>query len=154
MRRTIAVITILAASFGAVFAQDKGADRKAAAAATAEAIKQMERDWFDAEKAADVDKLGAILAPDWRSQGPDGKISTKAEALRDLKEGKVKVESFEIGPMDVKVVGNVAICQGSDTEKSTDHGRDTSGKWLWTDVFAKRGDKWVAIRSQSAMQLK
>ena len=63
----------------------------------------------------------------------------------------MKLESFEFGPMDVKVLGNVAVVQGSDTEKSTTNGKDSSGKWVWMDVFVKRGDKWVAVRSQSAM---
>ena len=53
--------------------------------------------------------------------------------------------------MDVKVLGNVAVVQGSDTEKSSAGGKDTSGKWVWMDVFVKREGKWVAVRSQSAM---
>jgi hypothetical protein len=52
--------------------------------------------------------------------------------------------------MDVKVMGSVAVVQGSDTEKSTTKGKDTSGKWIWMDVFVKRDSKWVAVRSQSA----
>jgi hypothetical protein len=50
--------------------------------------------------------------------------------------------------MDVKVLGSVAVVQGSDTEKSTNDGKDSSGKYVWTDVFAKRDGKWVAVRSQ------
>ena len=33
----------------------------------------------------------------------------------------------------------------------TTKGKDTSGKWVWMDVFAKRDGKWVAVRSQAAM---
>ena len=62
-----------------------------------------------------------------------------------------KLESFDFGPMSVKVLGNVAVVQGSDTEKSTANGKDSSGKFVWMDVFAKREGKWVAVRSQSAM---
>jgi hypothetical protein len=29
--------------------------------------------------------------------------------------------------------------------------KDTSGKWVWTDVFVKRDRKSVVVRSQSAM---
>jgi hypothetical protein len=53
--------------------------------------------------------------------------------------------------MDVKVLGNVAVVQGSDTEKSLTNGKDTSGKWVWMDVFVKREGAWVVVRSQSAM---
>jgi len=41
------------------------------------------------------------------------------------------------------------VVQGSDTEKSSMNGKDTSGKWVWMDVFAKRDGKWVAVRSES-----
>ena len=53
--------------------------------------------------------------------------------------------------MDVKVIGSIAVVQGSDTEKSSNKGKDTSGKWVWMDVFVNRDGKWMAVRSQSAM---
>jgi len=43
--------------------------------------------------------------------------------------------------MEVKVLGNIAVVQGSDTEKSSMSGKDTSGKYAWMDVFVKRGGK-------------
>ena len=70
--------------------------------------------------------------------------------MNDLKSGNHKLESFEIGPMDVKVLDNVAVVQGSVAEKRTDRGQDTSGKGSWMDVFVKRGDKWVIVRSHSS----
>ena len=72
------------------------------------------------------------------------------EVSNDVKSGSNKLETFEMGPMDVKVLGSVAVVQGSDTEKSTTDGKDTSGKFSWMDVFVKRDGKWVAVRSQLA----
>jgi hypothetical protein len=43
------------------------------------------------------------------------------------------------------------VVQGSDTEKSMTKGKDSSGKYAWMDVFVNRDDKWVAVRSQSAL---
>lgn len=57
----------------------------------------------------------------------------------------------KLGQMDVQAIRNIAIVQGSDTEKSSFKGKDTSGKWVWMDVFAMRDGKWQAVRSQSAM---
>lgn len=142
MRNFLALIFVAGLCFGQA--------KKATASPDVEILKQLERDWTDAQKAGDVEKLAAILADDWRGVGYDGTRTTKAEAIADLKEGKTKVTSFEFGPMDVKILGNVAIVQGTDTEKSSTRGEDTSGKWVWTDVFVKRGEKWVAVRSQSA----
>lgn len=134
---------------GLVFAQAPKPPAKGSS--VSEAVKQLEHDWTDAMKAGDADKLSEILADDWTGLGSDGKKSTKQSYLADVKSGASKLESFEFGPMDVKVLGNVAVVQGSDTEKSTTKGKDSSGKWVWMDVFVKRADKWVAVRSQSAM---
>jgi hypothetical protein len=50
----------------------------------------------------------------------------------------------------VKVLGSVAVVQGTNTEKSTSaDGKDSSGKYAWMDVFVKRDGKWVVVRSQS-----
>jgi len=53
--------------------------------------------------------------------------------------------------MQVKMVGGAAVVQGSDREKSTSNGKDSSGKYVWMDVFAKRDGKWMAVRSQTAL---
>jgi hypothetical protein len=97
-----------------------------------------------------MDKLGTILADDWTGISPDGEKMTKKDYLDMYKSGKSKVESIDLGAMDVKIIGTVAIVQGTDKEKSTLDGKDSSGKYAWMDVFAKRDGKWVAIRSQTA----
>ena len=81
-------------------------------------------------KAADGDKLNQIIADDWVALGPDGKTETKQAFLAGYKSGKSKTESYDFGPINVKVLGNVAIVQGSDTEKSMSDGQDSSGKCL------------------------
>jgi ketosteroid isomerase-like protein len=110
-------------------------------------MKQLAQDWGDAIVAGDADKLARILAEDWSNFGASGKPMDRDTFLDSLKAGKHKLESFELGPMDVKVLGDVAVVQGIVTEKRTDDGKDTSGKFVWMDVFVKRADKWVCVRS-------
>jgi SnoaL-like domain len=52
--------------------------------------------------------------------------------------------------MGVKVLDDVAVVQATLTEKRTDRGQDTSGHGSFMDVFVKRGDKWVIVRSHSS----
>jgi ketosteroid isomerase-like protein len=129
---------------------DKAADKSAAAKgpSVSQAIKDLEQAWGDSVKSGDMQKLGEILADDWKGIGPDGKVLNKKQYMEVM--GKTKTESFELGPIDVKTVGATAIAQGSETEKSTTDGKDSSGKFVWMDVFAKRDGKWVAVRSQTA----
>ncbi len=144
--KIVTMLFLVCACIGPVFGQGM----KPSAMATTEELKQLERDWSDAQKAGDVDKLNQILAADWEGLEFDGSKITKAQFLNDTKAGTAKLESFDIGPMDVKVMGNIAVVQGSDTEKSSMKGKDTSGKWVWMDVFEKRDGRWQAVRSQAS----
>ena len=153
MKKLIGVVLLVCACVGLALAQTQTppATPPAKAPSVSQTVKQLEHDWTDAMKAGDADKLSQILADDWVGIGPDGAKETKASALADIKSGASTLTSFEFGPMEVKIIGSVAIVQGSDTEKSTTKGKDSSGKYVWMDVFALRGGKWVAVRSQDAM---
>src|SRR5687767_11449543 len=115
-----------------------------------EALKQNAQDHGDALVAADIDRLDQMLADDWKAIGLSGRVVTKETVLANLKSGKDKLVSFQLGPMDVQVFGNVAAIHGSVTEKRRWDGKDVSGQYLWMDLLEKRGDKWVIVRSPGA----
>jgi ketosteroid isomerase-like protein len=62
----------------------------------------------------------------------------------------IRLESYEFGPMDVRVLGNVAVVQGSISQHfiNTKDGKHEDYKSAWMDVWEKRGDRWVVTRSQ------
>lgn len=153
MKKFAGALLLICASVGLVYGQAMTMKpaAKPASPSVSDAVKQLEHDWTDAVIAKDANKLSAILADDWVSIGFDGVKSTKKEYLASIKADEEVLTSFDFGPMDVKVIGSIAIVQGSDTEKSSAKGKDTSGKYVWTDVFANRGGKWQAVRSQNAM---
>jgi ketosteroid isomerase-like protein len=152
MKLTLFTLLALCATSALLPAQTK-MDTKApapSASAVSDELKQIENDWVAAQKAKDEAKLGAILADSWQGLNWEGKTMDKAKALADLKAPGNALDSIEMGPMKVRVFGNTAIVTGSDTEKSTDKGKDTSGKYVWTDVFVKQNGKWQAVASQNA----
>jgi ketosteroid isomerase-like protein len=115
-----------------------------------ETMKQFAQDTGDAMVAGDVDKLNQIYADDWATVDSSGKIFTKESLLSNFKSGKHKLLSFEIGPMDVQVFGDVAVVQASVTEKRLHDGKDISGQFVFMDLLKKRGDKWVIVRTLGA----
>ena len=115
-----------------------------------ETMKQFAQDTGDAMVAGDVDKLNQIYADDWATVDSSGKIFTKESLLSNFKSGKHKLLSFEIGPMDVQVFGDVAVVQASVTEKRIHDGKDISGQFVFMDLLKKRGDKWVIVRTLGA----
>jgi ketosteroid isomerase-like protein len=100
--------------------------------------------------ALDIDKLNQIYADDWAIVDSSGKIFNKESLLSDFKSGKHKLVSFENGPMDVQVLGNVAVVQASVSEKRLRDGKDISGEFVYMDLLEKRTGKWVIVRTLGA----
>lgn len=145
MKKFIAPVLLACACIASVSANASDASSKDAADVAA--IKQLGQDMGDAMVARDIDKLSQIYADDWASVASSGKIVTKESVLRDFKSGTYKLETFELGPMDVQVFGNVAVVHGGVTEKTSRNGQTTSGQAVYMDLLEKRAGKWVVVRS-------
>jgi ketosteroid isomerase-like protein len=111
------------------------------------AVKQLEQEMGEAMIRVDINRLNEIYADDFAGVSKSGKVFTKKEILDDFESGHDKLESFEIGPIDVQVFGNVAVAHASVTEKRVSDGKDTSGEFVWMDILEKRGGKWLVVRS-------
>jgi len=138
------VVSLFAFSVLAVFGQ-----AKADTGSVQQTLMQMERDWAEAGVKNDAAAVGKFIAEDWVGIDFEGKTITKAEVMADMKSGASATQSEELGPLKVRVFGNTAVVTGSDTEKSTYKGKDSSGKYVWTDVWAMRDGRWQAVASQS-----
>jgi ketosteroid isomerase-like protein len=148
MKKLIAAVLFAFAVAGPVFAQSSKAP--SAGLSDAETIRQLNRDWADATKAIDVNRLSEIIADDWRAVGSSGKIKTKEGVLSYVQTRDNRLESYELGPMDIKMLGNVAVVQSSITQHflNIKDGQHATYSSAWMDVWEKRGDKWVVVRSQ------
>lgn len=152
MKRILAVAVLVAVASSLALGQmaDKQAKTKGSVEQT---VTQLERDWYEATIKKDTATIDKIVADDWVVQTPYG-ASTKAETIADLKSGSFNMESGTLGDMKVRVFGDVAVVIGSDESKGSYKGKDTSGRWTWTDVFVKRQGRWQAVASQSAPVIK
>jgi ketosteroid isomerase-like protein len=147
MKRILAVAVVVTAATSLALGQMADKQETKSGARIEQALMQMERDWTEAALKKDAVALDKILADDWVAQGPTG-VSTKAESLADLKSGDYKLESQTLGAMKVRVFGDTAVVTGSDDEKSSYKGQDTSGHYTWTDVYVNRHGRWQAVASQ------
>jgi ketosteroid isomerase-like protein len=110
---------------------------------------QMEQDWSQADIKKDAATLNRILAEDWIGIDFEGTVLNKAQALQGIASDSGSLASTVLRDVKVRVYGNTAVVTGTDTEKGEYHGRDSSGKYLWTDVFVQRSGRWQAVSSQS-----
>lgn len=118
--------------------------------AVVNAVKQLEQEMGDAMVRVDIERLNQIYADDFVTVGSSGKVFTKKDLLRDFESLHDKLVSFENGPIEVQVFGDVAVAHGSVSEKRMRDGKDASGDFVWMDLLEKRAGKWVVVRSAGA----
>lgn len=111
-------------------------------------LMQLERDCAKALINRDLDFLRDFYAPDWRGGDWMG-FASKTILMNMLKKQRYIVRSMTLRDLKVRVFGDFAIVQGVDEEITSMGGKDTSGTWGFTDIFARRGGRWMAIASQT-----
>lgn len=93
--------------------------------------------------------LMRFYASDWRGGNWMG-FWTKSTMLKSVLGERYVVRSMEVRDLKVRLLGDVAIVQGVDEEVTSVDGKDTSGKWSFTDIFARRDGQWVAVASHTS----
>ena len=112
------------------------------------AIKKIGRDMGDAMVAGDIEKLNQIYADDWASVSSSGKVVTRESVLSDH-----KLVSYELGPIDVQVLGDIAVAHGTVKETRLQNGNVVSGEGVYMDYLERRAGKWVVVRSGGKLVL-
>jgi len=115
--------------------------------AAVEEVTKLERHVGSAMVAFDVDALNQSYADDWVTIGRAGDVFTKESLLGDFRSRTHKLVSFELGPMNVRVLGDVAMAQAGVSEKRIQDGKDVSGEFVFMDLLKKRAGKWVIVRT-------
>ncbi|HEX8450371.1 MAG TPA: nuclear transport factor 2 family protein [Allosphingosinicella sp.] len=109
----------------------------------------LEREYARALVDRDRAFLMRFYAPDWRGGNWMG-FWSKATMLKSVLNARYVVKSMKVRDLKVRLMGDVAVVQGVDEEVTSVDGRDTSGKWAFTDVFARRNGAWVAVASHTS----
>lgn len=110
---------------------------------------RLERDYALALVRKDRAFLMRFYAPDWRGGNWMG-FWSKSTMLKSVLNARYVVKSMKVHDLKVRLLGEVAIVQGVDEEVTSVDGKDTSGKWAFTDVFARRDGAWVAVASHTS----
>lgn len=128
-------------------AADAGAKTNEAAN-TAAAVRAVDQHWLEAEMNGDTAWLDAMLMPDYRTVGADGKVGDKAAILKSAAKTRgsdkmrKQVEAWlKTHPTKQSVVmhGDVAILSFSDPE---------TGRIRSSDIFIYKGGSWHALYSE------
>lgn len=138
------------AMIGSASAATNAAVDSTETAKTAAAVMAVDQHWLEAEVGGDTAWLDAMLMPDYRTVGADGKVGDKAAILRSATKNRgsdkmrKEVDAWQKAhPTRQSVVlhGDAAILSFSDPK---------TGHILSSDTFIYRNGGWHALYSQHA----
>jgi ketosteroid isomerase-like protein len=104
-------------------------------------LQQLNRDYITSVQTSDVRRFDEILAEDFLCSNPDGSLVDRAAFLAQTAR-PVTITSLEARDVVVRLLGDVAIIHARTTYTLPD-GRPGTGRY--TDVWARRGGRWVAV---------
>lgn len=126
--------------------QDRRAEKDRAALA------QIQQDLANAWVSGDRPAVERIIAPEWRSTGPDGRSSDRARVFGDVFEKRVhRIRRLEIDDVRVQVFGDAAVVTGRTHGSGDFAGTPYDVVIRFTDTFVRRGDRWQAVASHSSL---
>lgn len=125
----------------------KGRQTRAASASAEQLLRVADQQWSEAFKNRDKEALNRILDDQFIFTGDEGQVFDKTQYI----EGAIrviKVESYSLDEVTVRVFGDTGVVAGRWTGKLTIDGKDASGAFRYTDTFVKRGGRWRAVALQ------
>ena len=106
-----------------------------------DALTALNRDYIHSVQHGDVQRFDEILAEDFLCSNPDGSLVDKNQFLAQT--GRpVTISGLAAQDVKVRILGDVAIIHAR-TSYTTADAEQRNGRY--TDVWARRGGRWLAV---------
>ena len=106
-----------------------------------DALTQLNADYITAVQKGDVKRFNEILSDDFLCSMADGTLVDRKRFL-ELTAQPVTIRNLAAHDVNIRLMGDMAIVHAA-TSYTTADGRPSSGRY--TDVWARRGGRWVAV---------
>ena len=102
---------------------------------------------------ADTVALSRMVADEFVEISRLGQLRTKADNIRDIGSGQLRLTSVKYDSLTVRIYGDVAVLSGIADNTGTFRGFPFSGKIRYLRVFVRRDGRWQAVAmQQTALQ--
>lgn len=128
--------------------QPLAAREKTGGAADEEAVRAAESARREALLKADTTALARLTAEEFIEISRIGQLRTKADNLRDIGSGDLKLTTVKYDSMTVRVYGDVAVLRAIADNTGLYHGFPFAGRIWYTRVFVRRDGRWQAVTMQ------
>src|SRR5215211_1498898 len=98
--------------------------------------------WARAELAMDGAALDGLLADDFVGVGPFGYLLTREQWVQRYESGVLKQQAFALENLAVRIYGDAAVVIGSQNQRTTQQGKDVSGRFRATLFAVRSGGEW------------
>ncbi len=140
MRRTLAVAALLALMVPTTVCADDAAAEKQVAT--------LSKQYREAAIKGDTEAMDALLSDDWVVIGPDGNLVSKAQDIRNFKDGSVAFEAMDPSEVKVRVYGDAAVVTSRLHAKLKMKGEKIDNHVRVSEFYAKQGGKWRCVSAQ------
>jgi ketosteroid isomerase-like protein len=123
-------------------------DRVSTTALLIEEVRRWNEQWMESYVNLDFAFLQQHLSDEYVSTFPDGTVLDKKGEMELLESGDVAFAAMKPLEMKVRVFGETAVITGRSAIRAMVKGRDESGEFRFTDVWAKQDGCWQAVASQ------
>ncbi len=100
---------------------------------------------------ADTTALSRMIGDEFIEVSRLGTLRTKADNLREIATGTLKLTSVTYDSVSVRIYGEVAVLRGIADNTGTFRGFPFSGKLWYTRVFVRRDGRWQAVAMQHTL---
>ena len=137
---TIITVVLLACVTPTLANQDRKPDAE-------QELRKLVQTWDEAYVKGDTETLGRLLADEFAFVGGP----KKADYLASFKTRKANsIVSAVSADVQVQIYDDMAIVTGLDAITVKNVGQDLLTKWLYMDVWVKRGGRWQCVKTYSA----
>jgi len=111
-------------------------------------VRAAEQARADALLKADTTALSRLVADDFVEISRFGTLRTKADNVRDIASGDLKLLTVKYDSTNVRVYGDVAVLRAIANNTGLFHGQPFAGRIWYTRVFVWKDGRWQAVAMQ------
>ena len=114
-----------------------------------EEIRALENERNQAILKGDAATLERMTSDDYTFITLRGELRTKVEIVKGFSSGTFKYDSREISDLNIRIFGNAAVVTGLARQHGAENGKDYSGDYRFTRVYAKQDGRWLTVALQT-----
>lgn len=100
-------------------------------------VEALEEQWRQAQLSGDVATMDSLLSDDYIGISMTGQVNTKMQQLDRMRNHKLALSKLDLGEMQVKLVGAIAIVTSRAEVEGTNEGVPVKGTYRYTRVYQR-----------------